>query len=692
MTISPAHSGKLKVGVDVGGTFTDFVGSDGTTTWLTKVPSTPDDPSRAVVEGLARLCAAADFPIADVATLLHGTTLATNAVLQRRGAKSALITTRGFRDVLSIARQIRPRLFDFDASRAEPLIPRGLRMEVSERIDSFGLVEVPLVVDELAALVETLRAQEVESLAVCFLHAYANPLHERQAREAILDIWPDVPISLSSDVLQEYREYERTSTTAINAYVAPGMARYLSAMGGDLRDRGARCSVRIMQSNGGLMSIDRACRLPATTVLSGVAAGALGGVRLAHAAGRRNVLTLDMGGTSCDLAVGSAGEVLTNRSYEIGGLPIRLPGLDVRTIGAGGGSIAYLDAGGGVHVGPRSAGAAPGPACYGNGGEEPTVTDANLVLGRIPTALLGGEVPLDVDRAIAAIKRFVGDPLKIELEEAAAGIVRVINAAMAREMRVLTVQRGIDPRDFALVAFGGGGPVHAAELAYELGMKEVIVPPSPGVTSAVGLLLADTRYDRVKTVLIELSDSSESAGESAASRLEQAFVELEAEIEKELTRDAEGSNFRHLREVEMRYLRQGHELRVPLPDGAIDLVGLEGTFHQVHKERFGYAMEGESSLVVNALLTLVVDSDDRPIGSYSAGGVTPSVLHTRPVWFDDEWIETRVVPRAALRGGATEVGPLIVEQTDTTVVVPPGASLEVDERDNLVISAAEQPS
>lgn len=672
----------LKVGVDVGGTFTDFVGSDGTSTWLTKVASTPDDPSRAVVEGLSRLCAIADVPISNVSLLLHGTTLATNAVLQRRGAVTALITTRGFRDVLAISRQVRPRLFDFDASRPEPLIPRNMRFEVAERVEASGGVSTPLALDELRAVVDRLREENVESVAICFLHSYLNPSHEREARAFILDTWPDVRISISSDVLQEYREYERTSTTSINAYVAPRMERYLSAMGDELQARGATCSVRVMQSNGGLMSIDRACRLPAATVLSGVAAGALGGVRLAKAAGRDDVLTLDMGGTSCDLAVGFAGDVLNHRSYEIGGLPIRLPSLDVRTIGAGGGSIAYLDAGGGVHVGPRSAGAVPGPACYGNGGEDPTVTDANLVLARIPNALLGGEVPLHRELAVESIQRAIAQPLGIEIEEAAEGIIRVINAAMAREMRVITVQRGIDPRDFSLVAFGGGGPVHAVELARELGIAEVIVPPSPGVTSAVGLLLADTRYDRVKTVLIELSDPAAKA--DAASLLQSALDTLDQDIRHELTRDAGAASFRRVREVEMRYRRQGHELRVAVPAGEMDIDALEAGFHQVHRDRFGYSMEGDPVIIVNALLTLIIDEEQG--GTGASGEAASDDGDARLVWFDDQWIETRVVPRAALSQGAREAGPLIVEQTDTTVVLPPKTSLAVDENRNLVIS------
>jgi N-methylhydantoinase A len=571
------------------------------------------------------------------------------------------------------------------------LIPRALRFEVTERIEASGAVDVPFDVGEFQGLIAELREHEVESIAVCLLHAYVNPAHEREAAAVMRELCPEIPFSLSSDVLPEYREYERSSTTAINAFVAPGMSRYLAAMAERLRQRDARCAVRIMQSNGGLMSIERARRLPASTVLSGVAAGALGGARLAMKSGRKNVLTLDMGGTSCDLAVASDGEVLTNRTYEVGGLPIRLPALDVHTIGAGGGSIAYLDAGGGVHVGPRSAGADPGPACYGKGGVEPTVTDANLVLGRIPAALLGGEVPLDAERAAKAIEETVARSLGLTVPEAAAGIVQVINAAMAREMRVLTVQRGIDPREFALVAFGGGGPVHAVELARELEMAEVIIPPSPGVTSAVGLLLADTRYDRVRTVLIGLpAESSSSSRDEAMQILRRTFAELEQEIRAELTSDMDRASLRVVRELEMRYLRQGHELRVPVIDEACDANAIEQAFSRAHTDRFGYIAPEESMLIVNAILTLVVDRQTMLGTTTLENGAGPAT-HTRPVWFDGDWCDAQVLRREALGTDQALAGPAIVEQTDTTVVLPPGASLQVDDDGNLVIQAGRRP-
>lgn len=672
----------LFVGADVGGTFTDLVGIEGTeAVWIAKVPSTPSNPADAVVRGLEELCAASSRSLEDVALFLHGTTIATNAVLQRRGAKTALVTTRGFRDVLAIARQARPRLFDFDARRPEPLIPRHLRFEVSERMSGSGEVAHALDFEELEKVIEELRNQEVESVAVCFLHAYANSKHELAAGDQIRKGLPGVPVSLSSEIVQEYREYERSSTTTINAFVAPVMSRYLADMESDLRNRRMSGAVRVMQSSGGLMNVERACRLPAATLLSGVAAGALGGVRLAHAVGRSHVMTLDMGGTSCDMAVGFDGEVVTNRSYEVGGLPVRLPALDVRTIGAGGGSIAYLDAGGGVHVGPRSAGASPGPACYGQGGEEPTVTDANLVLGRIPPSLLGGAVPLDVDLATEAVARFIADPLGLSVDDAADGIVRVINAAMAREMRVLTVQRGIDPRDFSLVAFGGSGPVHGIELARELQITEVIVPPTPGVTSAAGLLVADTRYDRVRTVLIELSEADNGARSIASARLVQAHEEMERDVREEVGSQAD--DLRLVKEVEMRYLRQGHELRVVVPENDLSLAELERQFYAVHQERYGYALTDEPMLIVNALLTMTLPAQTRTVRAPSSA--TPRPTTTRSVAFDGVRHDVPIVDRARVNTEGLE-SPVIIEQLDTTVVVPPECAVVHDAADNLIIS------
>lgn len=685
--MSEPRTSWLVVGADVGGTFTDLIGVDASGSMhIAKVPSTPEDPGKAVVAGLEELCGGLGYELSDVALLLHGTTVATNAVLQRRGAKTALLTTKGFRDVLEIARQARPSLFDFDARRASPLVPRSLRAEVNERVDAAGAVVTPIELHDVVRAVDAWRSEGVESVAVCFLHSYANQEHEQQARKAICERWPSVHVTLSSSVLREYREYERASTSTINAFVAPVMSRYLTAMESNLRAHGSACALQIMQSSGGLMSVQQAVRLPAATALSGIAAGALGGVRLAHRAGRDVVLTLDMGGTSCDLALGEEGRVRTNRSSEIDGLPLRLPALDVHTIGAGGGSIAYLDPGGALRVGPRSAGALPGPACYERGGIEPTVTDANLVLGRLPeVGLLGGRIPLNRDRAADAVGR-VASVLQLTIEAAAEGIVRVVNAGMARQMRVLTIERGIDPRSCSLVAFGGGGPAHAVELARELDIPEVIIPPAPGVTSAFGLLLADLRHDGVQTVLLEIRRDGEGSG--VAEQLEVVFTRLEAEVLAQLPIKDEAAMPVVWREVEARYFRQGHELRVTAPSSPLDadaVARLSREFDRAHADRFGYAMEDEPILIVNALVTSVI-----PPPALNLRPSPASDSHTHPghrsVLFDGTLHTTPVVSRQHFTGGVSLPGPVIVEQLDCTTVVPPGSRVSDDEHGNLVIT------
>lgn len=678
------------VGADVGGTFTDLIGIDRTgTIRVTKLPTTPEAPGQAVVEGLEQLCDEMRCDISDVALLLHGTTVATNAVLQRRGAKTALLATKGFRDVLEIARQARPRLFDLDARRPDPLIPRSLRIEVEERIDASGAVVTPLDTRALAKSIERLQSEGVESVAICFLHSYANPQHERAAVELLSRLWPSVSTSPSSTVIPEYREYERASTTSINAFVAPVMSRYLTSMERNLRSRGASCALQVMQSNGGLMNVDLAARLPAATVLSGIAAGAVGGVRLARRAGHNLVLTLDMGGTSCDLALGLGGDVQTNRASEIAGLPIRLPALDVHTIGAGGGSIAYLDPGGALRVGPRSAGATPGPACYSRSGTEPTVTDANLILGRLPmSGLLNGRLPLNRDLAWSAVKP-IADNLGFSVEEAAAGIIRVVNAGMARQMRVLTIERGIDPRDCSLVAFGGSGPAHAVELARELEIPEVIIPPAPGVTSAFGLLLSDLRHDRVQTVLLEVPRDDDL--HKVADQLNETFERLSAEAVSQLPALEDNTASSIVCEVEVRYLRQAHELRITVPGPGLDSGGVRALledFDRAHRDRFGYAAAEETVLIVNALVSAVLPPMhiDIPV-THDQGG--EGLRSTRTVFFDGQSHETDVVSRVFFDEGTTMRGPVIVEQLDTTTVVPPGASVSADRYGNLTIKVDE---
>ena len=490
-----------RLGVDVGGTFTDLVLHEVESNRLefAKTPSTPADQSEGVTTGALQLVNRLGISPQAIAFFIHGTTVATNTLLERKGARTALIVTRGFRDVLQIGRQDRPDLYDWTIRRTEPIVPRRLRFEVTERVLHTGEVIEPVSDADVAGIVRRLEEEQVEAVAVCLLHSYAHPAHERQVGEAIRKALPDITLSISSEVAPEFKEYERMSTASINAFVAPVMERYLRSLQAGIEAQGIDSDLHIMQSNGGTMSADAAVEKPVHTILSGPAAGVIGSVGLAAQAGELNTISVDMGGTSFDISLCYQGEVRRTQDSEIDRLPIKVPMVDIHTLGAGGGSIAWIDPGGALRVGPHSAGAAPGPACYGQGGAEPTVTDANLLLGRLsPDAFLGGLMKLDIGLARDAVRDRIAEPLGLGIEEAAEGIVRVVNAGMIKGIRVVSVAKGYDPREFTLVTFGGAGPLHAAELASELNIPKVLVPIAPGVTSALGLLMADLRHDLVR--------------------------------------------------------------------------------------------------------------------------------------------------------------------------------------------------
>ena len=504
----------VRLGVDVGGTFTDLVLFDAATNRIhfTKTSSTPANQAVGVEEGIRKVAGIAAVPPGEIEFFVHGTTVATNALLERKGVSCALLVTEGFRDVLQIGRQDRPKLYDWFAQRPTPLVPRAQTFEIRERMLHTGDVLTPLDEAQAREAIRAARAAGVTAIAVCLLHAYANPAHERRVGELIAEEFPDAEVSLSSDVIPEFREYERASTTAVNAYVMPIVRRYVARLADRTAAMGVPAELHIMQSNGGLMTARAAAEQSVRTMLSGPAAGVLGAVALARQAGFENVLSVDMGGTSFDICLAYDGSLRFTKESEIGSLPIKVPMIDIHTLGAGGGSVAWIDAGGALRVGPRSAGAQPGPACYGRGGDEATVTDANVVLGRIdPANFLGGEMALDAAAAWRAVEDRIARPLGLGVEEAAEGIVRVINATMVRGMRAVSVEKGYDPRDFAIVAFGGGGPLHAADLARELGVPSVLVPVMPGVTSALGLLVADLRYDVSATVRGSLASPDHAA-------------------------------------------------------------------------------------------------------------------------------------------------------------------------------------
>lgn len=681
----------FRLGVDVGGTFTDLVLFDPSTNTLefAKTSSTPANQAVGVADGIQRVARQRGIGTGEIGFLAHGTTVATNALLERKGVDCALLVTEGFRDVLLIGRQERPNLYDWFSQRPESLISRQRTFEVRERTLHTG--EVLLSLDEAQAVEAILAAKAagVSAIAICLLHSYANPTHEQRLAELLQKHFPEVQVSLSSEILPEMKEYERTSTTAANAYVMPIVRRYVDALEDRVRGLGIGSSVHIMQSNGGVMTARAAGEKSVQTMLSGPAAGVLGAVSLAKQAGFDNTITVDMGGTSFDICLTYQGRIRFTKESEIGSLPIRVPMIDIHTLGAGGGSVAWIDAGGALRVGPRSAGAAPGPACYGRGGVEPTVTDANLVLGRLDlNYFLGGDMTLDVEAARGAIADRIGAPLNLTVERAAEGIIRVVNATMVRGMRAVSVELGYDPREFALVAFGGGGPVHAMDLAREFGTPQVLIPVAPGVTSALGLLMADFRYDFSATYLGSLSRPD-------LEGLRHVFADLERQALEQMARDGVSSDQVVIaRSAEVRYQRQGFELEVSIPSEAIDASGLDRAceaFHKLHAQHYGYVMRDEEIVLVNALVSAVAglpkpEFTSEPTPRNGSIGREPQVKGMRSMYVAGEWVTARVYDRNQLAVGDTVDGPAIVEQADSTTVLLRGDTGRIDPFRNLIVA------
>jgi N-methylhydantoinase A len=675
------------LGVDVGGTFTDLALFEQETGDLTlaKVPSTPADPSAGVIHGLHKLIEQHGAPPQSIGFLIHGTTVATNAVLEGKGVATALLATEGFGDILDIVRQDRPRLYDWRALRPPPLVPRSQRWEVRERTLYDGQEALQLDEDRVRQVIAEIRQRGIRSIAVCYLHAYANPAHEQRTAKLIAQEYPEASVSLSSDILPEIKEYERTSTTVMNAAVMPVVERYLSRLSQAAARMGVASRLHVMQSNGGIMTAETASRKSVNTIMSGLAGGVLGGVTLAKEAGFENVITIDMGGTSFDISLAYQGRIRLTREAELGGHAITVPMVDVHTLGAGGGSIAWIDAGGALQVGPQSAGADPGPACYGHGGQQPTVTDANLVLGRLnPHHLLGGAVPLQLELARQAIQQHVADPLGMSLDAAAEGIVKIVNANMLKGIRIVSIERGYNPREFTVVAFGGGGPVHAADLAYELGANTVMVPVAPGITSAIGLLMADFRHDYSRTYLVT-TDSVDLEG------LNRAFDALQEQATEQLL--AEGVPKQSIllwRSVEMRYRGQGYNLEVGVPDGQLDASSLRrvnDAFHQQHQATYGYSRPEEVTEFVNLRLAGMGQLPKPRAKQIPSAGDDPGPARVgrRAVYFNGQWYDSPIYARELLRHGHHLSGPAIVEQLDSTTVIPTGWSAAVDLLGNLVL-------
>ncbi|QSG05087.1 hydantoinase/oxoprolinase family protein [Halapricum desulfuricans] len=670
-----------RIGVDVGGTFTDvvIVDDEGRLRGV-KTPSTPAQPDDGVVDGLSR---ARDdgIDVAGAEFLGHGTTVATNAVLEDDLPPTALVTTDGFRDVLEIGRQDRPDLYDLDFERPPPLVPRDRRLTVSERIGPEGNVVEPLRDSEVAELAD--RLPDVDAVAVSTLFAFRNPVHERAIREGLREHDDDVAIALSSAVLPEFREYERTSTTALNAALKPRLDAYLGRLSDRTRSIGIDEQWAVMQSHGGLMSVRTAREKPVNTVLSGPAAGVQGAQYLADEAGYEDVITMDMGGTSTDVSLVGGGEPSRSTDWEIAGYPLGVPTIDIHTIGAGGGSIAWIDAGGALRVGPRSAGADPGPAAYGRGGTRPTVTDAHVVLGRIhPEYPLGGDLSVDVDAAREAIERGIADELGQSVRDAARGVLEVTRANMERALRVVSVEQGYDPRSFALVAFGGAGPLHAPRLAEELSIPTVLVPRLAGVLSGLGLLASDLEHAYVTSVVEPLADVT--AGE-----LRDRFAELVAEGTETLAADGiDEASMRFERSLDLRYAGQSYSLNVSIEGEPSEetLSAAADRFHAEHETQYGHANPDERVELVNVRLRAIGEIPSIDVRTGAEGTVRDAVLGERSVQFGDEEREVTVYEHGRLPPSGEFDGPAVVQAAESTTVVHPGQSVSVDDRGTLVIT------
>jgi N-methylhydantoinase A len=671
------------IGVDIGGTFTDcvIVDPDGAVR-IHKRPSTPHDPAEAFLNALDE----ADVDVARLDKAVHGTTVAANTLIQRNGAPTGLITTRGFRDVLEIGRSSKPPsdYFNLRWRRPEPLVPRNLRLEVTERVSFTGEVLTPLVEAEVVDALDRLVDSGCTAVAVCLLFSFASAAHEVRIGEIAAERHPELAVSLSSQILPQWKEYERTSTTVVDAYVKPRMSAYFERLAGDLATRGFQRELLIMKSNGGLMTAPTAARFPVHTALSGPAAAALAGRHIGISAGWPNVITMDMGGTSFDVSLVQAGELPYGTETEAAeGTPVLIPTIDIRTIGAGGGSVGWLDAGGGLKVGPRSAGAVPGPVCYRRGGTEPTVTDANLVLGRLGTSSpLAGDLMLDRAGAEQAIGR-LADQLGLSPAAAAGGLIEICVHNMANETRSISAQRGFDPRDFVLVAAGGAGPLHAALVAEALGAKEVLVPPRPGLLSAAGLLLAEPKFDVIRSWPFVLERQS---GEALASELEQM-----ADQGREMLR-AEGfaRELTVLHSVDARYAGQNWEINVPLTAGDTP-AQVAAAFDAEHERLFGVRVPGALHEVVNLRTSVLApeESPERwlPLGA-TADNPSDAPVDHRSVHDPraGEVSNTPVYRRELLPRSARLDGPCVIEQEDTTTFVPCGWKTVGDERGNLVLS------
>ena len=685
----------IRIGVDVGGTFTDIVlertrllGEDEQQVVVTKVPSTPHDQSEGVVAGVLQVCKQAGVAPGEIDVLFHGTTVATNMVIERNGADVGMLTTRGFRDIMHMARHKRPHNFSlqFDVPwQSKPLVKRRNRIPITERLaPPTGEIDTPMSEDEVRAAAELFKKRGLDAVIVGFLFSFLNDTHEKRAVEIIKEVMPDAFVCASSEVVNVIREYERFSSTAMNAYIGPKTALYLRSLESRLKKNDITAAVRIMQSNGGISTIDQSASRPIGLLLSGPAGGVIGGRWTGSHSDTSNVITIDIGGTSADISVIQDGQLRTKnpRDSEVAGLPVLAPMIDIDAIGAGGGSIAYVDAGGAFRVGPRSAGAVPGPACYGRGGSEPTVTDAQVALGRLdPKRFLGGDLSIDKDLAEKAIKEHIANPLGLSVTDAALGILKIINNNMALAINANSVAKGIDPRGFTLMGFGGAGPLHSVALAEMIQARDVISPIQPGITAAMGLLVTDLQYEYTRSVLQTLDD----ADDDAIKRINTIVDELTADANSQLEADGIEPAARRFKKImECRYLGQGFELRADMPDGALTQKNKQDvieSFFDAHKEAYGHAFRDQVTEGVTIRVVASAEVDQLTLPELAQGGrANPSeaLMYSLDTIFDDgKPTPTPRYDRSKMLKDDTVEGPAIVTQHNSTTIVPPGYTATV---------------
>ena len=678
------------IGVDVGGTFTDFHAmniSDGRVC-LHKTPSTPSDPSESIINGLGTLLEDNEIDVKDVIRLAHGTTVATNALIQRRGGKVAVVTTEGFKDLLEIGRQIRPKMYDLKADNPLPLSDRHMRFEITERVGSKGQIIKPLSDDSIKNIIKIVNESKADACAVCLLFSFLMPEHEKKIADELRKSIPGLHVSLSAEVQPEFREYERFSTTLLNAYLQPMIGRYMQSLGEKFTKKAPNARLGINQSSGGLMSVERAGAMPIRTALSGPAAGTVGAIYQAKLGKKPNIITLDMGGTSADVALIQNYESGIGYNRMVADFPVRLPMIDIHTVGAGGGSVAWFDKDNLMKVGPLSAGAEPGPACYSRGGTEATVSDANLILGRLPDSLIGGAMVLDIQKAKTVILP-IAKRLGFSIERTAHGILGIVVSNMVRAIRVVSVERGHDPRDFSLMAFGGAGALHATHVARELDIKEIIVPPSPGILCAQGLVVSELKEDFVVTRRMPYDHDTfqnvQGDLKELIDRAEKWFGEEDISIEDRVIRIS----------FDMRYVRQNFELTIAWVENIGPLVleslpSLEvllNRFYEQHERTYGHYTEKDPIEIVNIRLMALGRSspkidllEEEPMVNF------PDPVSMRPVWFEaDKSTKTPIYSRNDLLFGHVLLGPAIIEQLDAVTVICPGDEVKVDGSRNLII-------